>query len=334
MTNFASSTRTPLPVFRLIPLASLLIIVSASGCANTKSCLTAFCAPYEATKGTCTTERQARRVAREIWDCHHAQCYLNNCNYKEVREGFIDGFVSTCSGGNTCPPMFAPAKHSLCGLNKRCSTAWHEGWPLGSVAAESSGFCNSSCSRAHPCLRGPKLPCNPGCVKCGVNASSLDDHGGYIIEHYGEPAVITEEIHINDPSATNAYEAPIEDPATPLIEQQPPVAPAPPAVPAQQAPAAKPSVPAIEASAPTEAAPAPTPPAPAPVPDSTKAAQPFSLRISLSEETTPAKTAVAVRQRVQPAVPAESIAGLQDAETRIASLIERFQPDAASRDRF
>lgn len=319
MTKTASSSRTPLPATKFIPLASLLIIISVSGCANTRSCLTAVCAPYEASKGCSTTERKARRAAREIWDCHHAQCYLNNCNFKDVREGFIEGFVSTCAGGDSCPPMFAPTKHSLCGLNKRCSTAWHEGWPLGAVAAESSGFTNSCCSRAHPCLRGPRIPCNPGCVRCDSGSNHLHygdemqygNDGDYVIESFGAPEIVTESVHAEteaveahevevQASSDSGYEAPITPPteqATPLVDPTP-VAPEPPAVPSTEA-----------------ATPAPAPPAP----ENVQAQRTLSLQISTVSE-----PSGQTKKRVS-AAPVKPISGIQDTETRIASLIQRLE---------
>lgn len=304
MTKPKSSAWTPLHLKKLLPLASLLIVISASGCQNTRSCLSAFCAPYEASKGSCTTERQARRCARAIWDTHHAQCYLSNCHYKEVREGFIAGFVSVCSGGNTCPPMFAPAKHGLCGLNKRCSTAWHEGWPLGAVAAESSGFCNSCCSRAHPCLRAPRIPCNGGCVSCGNTDGGYSDD--YVIEpmHVPEASVeiIHEEIEAPAVPTEHQYEAPIEAPAEPI----------------EEAPAVEESA-ALPAPAPApepESAPAPAPPSK----ESVQLAEPLNLEIANSFEPTVTTT--------QP-VTSKRISGIQDAGNRIASLIEKLETDAA-----
>lgn len=309
MTKLKSSARNRRSPKTLIPLASLLITLTVSGCSGTRSCLSSVCAPYEASKGSCTTERQARRCARAIWDSHHAQCYLNNCHYKEVREGFIAGFTSVCNGGNTCPPMFAPTKHSLCGLNKRCSTAWHEGWPLGAIAAESSGFCNSCCSRAHPCLRGPRVPCNPGCVSCG---SGSDEYASsYIVDSY-QVSEAPEE----------AVEVQIEV-APPVVEEHP-----------YEAPIELSNETAEAVAVPVETAPAP----PAALPPPTPAPEPKAQPLAPPKETT--QLLKPLRLHVQSAKPtlissrpvkdtSRSIAGIQDAEARIANLIERFQPDTA-----
>lgn len=314
MTKTASSNRSPLPATKFVPLASLLIVCTLSGCVNITSCLTAVCAPYEASKGACTTERKARRVAREIWDRHHAECYLTNCNYKDVRTGFIAGFVATCAGGDSCPPMFAPAKHSLCGLNRRCSTAWHEGWPLGAIAAESNGFSNCCCSRAHPCLRGPRVPCNPGCISCdsATNHSQyghqmqLGNDGGFMIQSYdGSDAVMEpEKVKIED-GQEPTFLAPTIEP----IEEMPPEIEQAPAAPAVS------DVPASGAITPIKAAPV--------------MVLPTAETVQVEKDTSPQISVIPVAsEQVTETVtvqPTESISGIQDAETRIAALLQRVK---------
>ncbi|MCH2203361.1 MAG: hypothetical protein MK102_15435 [Fuerstiella sp.] len=139
-----------------------LIIASVSGCSHCRSTLTAF----SHLKTACAKERQARATAKDVWDEKFAEHYRGHSDSEGLRAGFIDGFVSGCMGGGDCPPLFAPNQDGMFqhGENK-CSTAWHNGYPMGSAEAAVCGYQEHKCARAHPCLRDVRRPVNPGCIR-------------------------------------------------------------------------------------------------------------------------------------------------------------------------
>lgn len=159
--------------YRTAMAFAILVVPMISGCSHFHSSLEA----YSLFKGEYRTDRRARAAAKEVWDCKVAHCYANHCDIKGLRQGFIDGFVDACNGGGDCPPMFSPSKNGLfCHERPSCSTAWHNGYPLGAAQAQTCGFCRASCSRVHPCLRDVQRPVNPGCVRIE------DYNGGYEAE--------------------------------------------------------------------------------------------------------------------------------------------------------
>ena len=146
--------------------AVVLITVPMSGCSPFRSTLTAFCAPYGQLNGECRTERQARATARDVWDAEFAERYCGHHDPRGLRAGFIDGFVASCKGNGDSPPMFAPSQNGLLSHgNKMCSTAWHNGYPMGAAEAAACGCQGQLCPRVHPCLVDVKRPVNPGCIR-------------------------------------------------------------------------------------------------------------------------------------------------------------------------
>lgn len=129
-------------------------------------------------KGEFRDERRARSAANEIWRNKYENCYVDHCDVKGLRNGFIDGFVDAAHGKTDCPPMFAPVNHGLFLHPKAsCSMAWHNGYPMGQAAALSTGFKLNCCSRLHPTLRSYERPVNPGCVKIeDYQATQQNDH--------------------------------------------------------------------------------------------------------------------------------------------------------------
>ncbi|MEP3481028.1 MAG: hypothetical protein ABJZ55_17400 [Fuerstiella sp.] len=138
-------------------------------------------------------ERRARSAAKEIWNNKYESCYVNHCDAKGLRDGFLDGFADAAHGKTNCPPMFAPVNHGLFLHPKSsCSMAWHNGYPMGQAAALSSGFQVNCCSRLHPCLRSYERPVNPGCVKIdNYQATQQNDYSPGIPMEVVPPAAPT-----------------------------------------------------------------------------------------------------------------------------------------------
>lgn len=145
---------------------AIVLLPLMSGCSHFTGSLCDLGSPVSRMKGECRDERRARSAAREVWNNKYESCYVNHCDPKGLRNGFIDGFVDAAHGKTNCPPMFAPVNHGLFLHPKSsCSMAWHNGYPMGQAAALSCGFKLNCCSRLHPCLRSYERPVNPGCVK-------------------------------------------------------------------------------------------------------------------------------------------------------------------------
>ena len=139
-----------------------LLIASVSGCSHCRSTLTAF----SHLKTTYAKERRARATAKDVWDEKFAEHYYGHSDSEGLRAGFVEGFVASCMDGGDCPPLFAPNQDSMFQHGKNtCSTAWHNGYPIGSAEAAVCGYQEHNCARAHPCLRDVRRPVNPGCIR-------------------------------------------------------------------------------------------------------------------------------------------------------------------------
>lgn len=216
------------PDHRPVMALAVLMIPLITGCSHFHSSMGMFCAPYGQLKGQCRTERRARAAAKDAWDCKFAQCHRNHCDPKGLREGFIDGFVDASMGGGGCPPMFAPDQNGLfCHGKKSCSTAWHNGYPMGEAHALSCGFTELPCSRVHPCLRDMERPVNPGCIRVSeYNAYGGSGNTGGIQEFYPAQQV-PEQLIPELPPAMPSAEVDVEPVPLQLELQVPPI-PAPP----------------------------------------------------------------------------------------------------------
>ena len=126
----------------LILCMSVTLFASAPGCSYYGNALCSAVSPYEQIGCEGITEMRARLRARKIWLSKYASCYAKHCNVKDIRTGFVDGFVDTCLGGSGCPPLFAPNNQCSLGLRNACAAAWFQGYPLGAAAAESCGCGN------------------------------------------------------------------------------------------------------------------------------------------------------------------------------------------------
>ena len=159
-------------VWGLILCTSLALVATASGCSYYGNAFCAVASPYETVQCEAVSEFRARIRARSIWASKYANCYKNHCNVKDIRDGFVDGFVDTCLGGDGCPPLFAPNGGCGLGLRDKCSAAWFQGYPLGAAAAESCG-CGRRLrnSLVNPALLGCQQGCNAGCCPCENNVA-------------------------------------------------------------------------------------------------------------------------------------------------------------------
>ncbi|MGV3485085.1 MAG: hypothetical protein ACO1RT_11770, partial [Planctomycetaceae bacterium] len=58
---------------------------------------------------------------------------------RDLKQGFVDGYVAVASGAGSCPPLFAPSS-SCCGLKPAPDAAsWFQGYTLGTIEAEKQG---------------------------------------------------------------------------------------------------------------------------------------------------------------------------------------------------
>ncbi|MBB3209680.1 hypothetical protein FHS27_005520 [Rhodopirellula rubra] len=168
-------------VWGLFLCTSLAVVVTAttSGCSYYGNAFCAAVSPYENIQCEAISEFQARIRARSIWASKYSKCYAKHCNVKDIRTGFIAGFVDTCLGGDGCPPLFAPNGGCGLGLRDQCAAAWFQGYPLGVAAAESCG-CGRLLrnSRVNPALFSCGEPaCNPGCAPCTGNVGGCTTCG-------------------------------------------------------------------------------------------------------------------------------------------------------------
>lgn len=159
--------------FVLCTSLAVLVTVTTTGCSYYGHAFNSAASPYDAIRCEAISEFRARIRARSLWASKYETCYRHHGNRKDVRAGFIDGFIEVCLGGSGRTPLFAPNGGSSLALRDRCAAAWFEGYPLGVAAAESCG-CGHQLrnQRVNPGLLACGEPaCNPGCVPCPPGAS-------------------------------------------------------------------------------------------------------------------------------------------------------------------
>lgn len=206
---------------RITRLAILLATMfTTQGCSYYGNALCSTVAPYEQEACGGLRETAAALKARSLWNKTNAACFAHHCSPKDVRAGYVAGFVDVYMGGNGCPPLFAPSGHCGLGLAERNTAAWFEGYPIGAAAAEACGAGGHRYSRANPALLAicQQPTCNPGCEPCTKNVSSCNTCG------HSESACSCNSVPVEPPHVPSAgYALPIRIapyPATEMIETE------------------------------------------------------------------------------------------------------------------
>jgi hypothetical protein len=81
-------------------------------------------------------------MASKAW-LRNSHCYKSHRHMKDLRKGFIDGYMEVATGGSGCTPAVVSSdywgwKHQS-GDGQSAVNAWFEGFPLGVKAAEQDG---------------------------------------------------------------------------------------------------------------------------------------------------------------------------------------------------
>ena len=202
----------------LAHIASIAVIgltLGATGCTSSSPFSTVF-APYQESGNCLTTNLRASMIARKIWRQKYAHCYGRATHAKDIRNGFVDGFVDKCLGGDGCPPLVPPK--SYCAFGRKIeANRWFQGYPLGVAAAESSGACGMCQTPVHPSLSAHlAMPaCSPGCVPCApAGGGQMQPHMIESQHAYGGAHSHEGQEPLNPPTppADEGFDAETEDP--------------------------------------------------------------------------------------------------------------------------
>ena len=190
-------TRGQVLALGVIWCASLALVTISSGCSYTSSTLSAL--SLNDWGCCCCEDLDTRIAARRAWKQGYAHCYRNHCARRDVRDGFVYGYVKACTGGDTCPPLFAPESNCMIGGRDRNAAAWFQGFPLGVIAAEKRGCVPAKLVNPEYYGCNANQGCNPGCEPCQPCGAQLGNapmmmapeysHG----EQWTEPAPIYDE---------------------------------------------------------------------------------------------------------------------------------------------
>ncbi|QDT10107.1 hypothetical protein [Planctomycetes bacterium K23_9] len=199
----------------LIPALAIGCLLTTVGCSSMSQ---GMMAPYGQSGCRLCTDLRAKATARVLWSEQYAHCYGNAANSKDIRKGFVDGFVATAQGGSGCTPLVPPTCY--CGLGKRLNAkCWFQGYPLGVAAAQSSGACNWCKMAISPDLAACMATdqCTPGCVPCAQNAGVM--HNGMVHDQFNAPPVpmdVYADPIIDDPNAQiqQDFPTPADDAST------------------------------------------------------------------------------------------------------------------------
>lgn len=200
-------------------------LVTFSGC-SASSYMRQVWEPYDEMSCCVVTDIRARMQAQQLWRQKYAHCYGRLNNARDIRRGFIDGFVETANGGSGIAPIVPPEKY--CGIGRKVeATCWYQGYPLGVAAAESTGADNWRRTTISPalaaCFATPN--CAPGCVPvpdaCGCNQLGCNGSCGTVpaAPMIQQPMVFdTNEIQMHQPSG---IQEPIRSPDQEFVPEAP-----------------------------------------------------------------------------------------------------------------
>ncbi|QDS87222.1 hypothetical protein EC9_14000 [Rosistilla ulvae] len=125
----------------VLAMSAVLLTTALTGCANVQGVFgSCDCSLNRSLHMT-----RAELMARRVWSYKYSDCHENHSNARDVRRGFIDGFVDIASGKDGCPPVFPPQNECcLTGplrspVNQCRDQAWFQGYPLGVAAAKQQG---------------------------------------------------------------------------------------------------------------------------------------------------------------------------------------------------
>ncbi len=83
-----------------------------------------------------------KALAEKAWHCRKKQ-FHNQCNGREFKDGFIQGYIEVAEGGNACTPAIAPSEYwgwrYQSSNGQGAVNAWFQGFPQGVRAAEEDG---------------------------------------------------------------------------------------------------------------------------------------------------------------------------------------------------
>ncbi len=99
----------------------------------------------------------ATRAWFRVKHLYHGHCYL-----KDLRNGFIAGYIDVAEGGAGCTPTIVSPKYwgwrYQSGSGQAAINAWYEGFPLGAKAAEEDGIGNHNLIQMNGTQRAPTIP--------------------------------------------------------------------------------------------------------------------------------------------------------------------------------
>ncbi|MEM1226055.1 MAG: hypothetical protein AAGJ40_10165 [Planctomycetota bacterium] len=139
-----SASSTPSRRLRRRFVLALLAGVSCSGMAG---CSTLSGMRGKATDTECLDEfmisHRNEVMAKKAW-FRIADCHRNHPCWKDLREGFIAGYMEVATGGSGCTPAVISSDYwgwrYQCAQGQCSINAWFEGFPLGVKAAEEDGI--------------------------------------------------------------------------------------------------------------------------------------------------------------------------------------------------
>ena len=177
-------TRGQVLALGVIWCASLAIVTMSSGCSYSSSAVRAL--SLDDLSCCCCEDLDVRIAARRAWKQGYAHCYRNHCARRDVRDGFVYGFVKACTGGDTCPPLFAPESNCMIGGRDRNAAAWFQGFPLGVIEAEKRGCVPAKLVNPEFYSCNVEQACNPGCEPCQPCGAQLGNAPMMMAPEYSE----------------------------------------------------------------------------------------------------------------------------------------------------
>lgn len=111
-----------------------------------------------------------RAMAEDAW--HHAKRqFRNHHRCKDLKTGFIAGYMEVADGGDGCTPTICPPDYwgwqYQSPHGKQCVNAWFEGFPYGVKAAEQDGVGHWSYIEPYGSLASPAAAQNQAMQKPG-----------------------------------------------------------------------------------------------------------------------------------------------------------------------
>lgn len=126
----------------LLPGVVGLMLLSSAGCHTISSGVGAMSRDFHQCIDESMVDYRNRALAEKAW-IRIRRAYFHNQYHRDIKAGFVAGYLEVAGGGDGCTPALAPEEYwgwrYQSPLGQAAVNAWFQGFPLGAKAADQDG---------------------------------------------------------------------------------------------------------------------------------------------------------------------------------------------------